>query len=550
MRQRLFPVAAFKCKALQWQDERRKVWRRERERVQSVASALIAFNHTPLALCSRLLPGEVVHHLYAPKDLIRYSPRRADWEALWQACFRAGITRFKQPFCNEHWGVWTLARRTLQQGLAERQFLPDQVAELLAHDPWQAQQAGSGAPQPAKSPEQASMQEVQRHLRSVGLQEAGVPGAIVFAPRPRPGLQRSLAIRRFLETMPPQSRPYLPQKRTAKKDSWSQDEARISPCKTSFRRVFKGIEKELQSQGLPSKKVGLHACTEAVLTKRNPDDGFRMLSEDHPAEAAKATTAPAGWAQVEAERASVQAKQKEALAIGAFQFAVDETAIRTAEIRAMHCNDLDLDLPSSRSETVILRSAKLCEQLSDSNLSHPAVQNPHSTAQVCWLCRELGRAQALQHGLGERCDRVRADRGARAGQAIASNLFHPDHKACKCGGRGGTHKRTAYDDPSRATHWWQYDLNKSLCTKPEVSETEEDDGSADPEWCRALIEARLQQLRGEWTRRVCRRRKCGGRCDRMYRDPWLWIRHREGQESCRMETADYEVGDAESSDAD
>ena len=347
-------MAEFKCKVLQWQAQCAKVRSRERERVHSVASALIAFHHAPRALCSRLLPGEVVHHLYAPKDLIRFSPRPADWDALWQACFRAGITRFKQPFCEELWGVWMLARRVLQKGLAERQFLPDQVAELLAHDPWQAQQAGSGAPQPAKDPEQACVQEIHRHLRSVGLQEAGVSAATMFVPRQRPALQRSYAIRRFLETMPPQSRPYLPQKRTAEKDSWSQDEARISPCKTSFGRVFQGIGKELQSQGLPNNKVGQQACIDALLTKRSPDDGFRMLLEDRPAEAAKATTAPAVWAQVEAERTAVKAKQKAVLASGAFQPAVDETAMQAAEIRAMHCNDLDLDLPASRSEHVIL----------------------------------------------------------------------------------------------------------------------------------------------------------------------------------------------------
>ena len=84
----------------------------------------------------------------------------------------------------------------------------------------------------------------------------------------------------------------------------------------------------------------------------------------------------------EAERTAVKAKQKAALASGAFQPAVDETAMQAAEIRAMHCNDLDLDLPASRSEHVILRSAKLCEQLTGSNLSHPAVQNPHSTARL------------------------------------------------------------------------------------------------------------------------------------------------------------------------
>ena len=195
----------------------------------------------------------------------------------------------------------------------------------------------------------------------------------------------------------------------------------------------------MQSQGLPSKKVGLKACTDALLAKRSADDGLRMLLEDRPAVAAKATAAPAVWAQVEAERTAVKAKQKAALASGAFQPAVDETSMQSAEIRAMHCNDLDLDLPASRSEHVILRSAKLCEQLTGSNLSHPAVQNPHSPAQACWLCKELGRAQTLKLGLGERCDRVRVECEARPGQAVPPNIFHPDHKECKCGGRSGTH---------------------------------------------------------------------------------------------------------------
>ena len=154
-----FPVADFKCKVLQWQARSREVARAERERVNNVASALISFTHAPRALCSRLLPGEVVHHLYDPKDLICFSPRPAAWDALWQACYHAGITRFKQPLCGEHWGVWTRARNVLQLGLEQRQFLPDQVAELLAHDPWQAQQPGSGAPQPAKDPERACVQD-------------------------------------------------------------------------------------------------------------------------------------------------------------------------------------------------------------------------------------------------------------------------------------------------------------------------------------------------------------------------------------------------------
>jgi hypothetical protein len=229
----------------------------------------------------------------------------------------------------------------------------------------------------------------------------------------------------------------------------------------------------------------------------------------------------------------------------------------------MHCNDLDLDLPASRSEHIILRSAKLCEQLTDSNLSHPAVQNPHSTAQLCWLCRELGRAQTLKHGLGERCDRVRVECVARAGQAVPPNVFHPDHKACKL---------TEDDCPrlTEVTELWQDELRRRLRTWKELCKNEEeaiarahrgdgpkqgynlqlDDCSEDPEWATALVEARRKKLLSEWTRRVCCIRRCGGRCDRMYRDPWRWIRHRESQESCRMEIADDEVGDEESSDTD
>ena len=104
-----------------------------------------------------------------------------------------------------------------------------------------------------------------------------------------------------------------------------QDEACISPCKTSLRRIFKRIGKELQLQGLPSKKVGLKACTDALLAKRSADDGLRMLLEDRPAEAAKATAAPAVWAQVEAERTLVKARHKALLSSDAFQPVVDET---------------------------------------------------------------------------------------------------------------------------------------------------------------------------------------------------------------------------------
>ena len=259
-----FPVAAFKCKVLQWQARSREVARAERERIENVASALIALTHAPRSLCSRLLPGEVVHHLYDPKDLTCFSPRPAAWDALWQACSDAGITRFKQPFCKDLWDAWMLAQRASQKGLAERKFLPDQVAELLAHDPWQAQQAGSGAPRLAKDPEQACVQEVHRHLRSVGLQEAGVSAATMFVPRQRPALQRSHAIRGFLETMPPERRPYLPQRNcwNAKKKAWvrphktcwMQDEACISPCKTSLRRVFKASGRSCSRKACRAKR--------------------------------------------------------------------------------------------------------------------------------------------------------------------------------------------------------------------------------------------------------------------------------------------------------
>ena len=39
---------------------------------------------------------------------------------------------------------------------------------------------------------------------------------------------------------------------------------------------------------MPSNKVGIQACIHALLSRRGPDDGFRMLLEDRPAEAAKA----------------------------------------------------------------------------------------------------------------------------------------------------------------------------------------------------------------------------------------------------------------------
>ena len=297
----------------------------------------------------------------------------------------------------------------------------------------------------------------------------------------------------------------------------------------------------MQSQGLPSKKVGLKACTDALLAKRSADDGFRMLLEDRPAEAAKATAAPAVWAQVEAERTLVKARHKARLSSGAFQPAVDETAMQAAEIRAMHCNDLDLDLPASRSEHVILRSAKLCEQLTGSNLSHPAVQIPHSPAQVCWLCRELGRAQTLKHGLGDRCDRVRVECEARRGQAVPPNVFHPDLKECKCGGRSGTHKPT-----ERLTlRHLQDGLMLRLCADREQAlerlqrggEPERrynlqlDDCSLDPEWSEAFAQARLKKLSGTWTRYICSRGRCGGLCDRKYRDAWIpntgWFRRSE-----------------------
>ena len=525
-----FPVAEFKCKVLQWQAQSDKVQKIERERIHSVASALIALSHCPRALCSRLLPGEVVHHLYEPKDLICFWPRPADWDALWQACFLAGITRFRGPLCREHLGVWKAARAALQKGLAARQFLPDQVAELLAHDPEQPQRQRSGVPQPAADPaEQDCVHNVHKHLCGVGLQEDGVSAAIMFVPRQRVAIQRSHAIRRFLETMPPEKRPHLDQNMLR-----AGEDLHISWCKTDLTKVLKGIKEELRSHSLPSKNVSLETCIQALESSRSPDDGFRMLLEDRPAEAAKATTAPAAWAQVEDERTELQSKQKSALHSGVFQPAADDSVVQAAEIRAMHCNDLDLDLPTSRSEQVILRSAKLCLQLTDGGLSHPAVQNPHASTQLCWLCRQLGRAQTLKHGLRERCDRVRVGRGPRTVQLVPSNAFHPHHRECMCGGFDGTHV-CSFGFPStntwKATKSLQNKLEADLCYSYDFTSIglplkmfpngrrslnlPLDDCSADPEWDEALREALWEKKRGEWTRKLCLEGMCSGRCEKV-----------------------------------
>ena len=120
----------------------------------------------------------------------------------------------------------------------------------------------------------------------------------------------------------------------------------------------------------------------------------------------------------------------------------------------------------------------------------------------------------------------------------------------------GTHERTEYDWAWHATGVWQSELRQRLCTWKEVCKNEEeairraecgdepkrrynlqlDDCSEDPEWSSALFEARLKKLSGEWSRRICGGR-CGGVCDRMYRDPhkacpatgrtgYGWIRHK------------------------
>ena len=114
--------------------------------------------------------------------------------------------------------------------------------------------------------------------------------------------------------------------------------------------------------------------------------------------------------------------------------------------------------------------------------------------------RQLSRKRTSHHGSlrKEGC----VDCGARAGQAMPPNVFHPDHRACKCGGRGGAHEGTEYDWPWHATEVWQYELRQRLCTWKEVCKNEEeairrarcgdepkrrynlqlDDCSEDPEW--------------------------------------------------------------------
>ena len=76
-----------------------------------------------------------------------------------------------------------------------------------------------------------------------------------------------------------------------------------------------------------------------------------------------------------------------------------------------------------------------------------------------------------------------------------------------------------------------------------------DDCGADPEWSEAFAQARLKKLSGTWTRYICSRGKCGGLCDRKYRDARNpntgWFRHNESPD-----IADDEAGDEESSDTD
>ena len=98
---------------------------------------------------------------------------------------------------------------------------------------------------------------------------------------------------------------------------------------------------------------------------------------------------------------------------------------------------------------------------------------------------------------------------------------------------------------------WRVSLWKEVCKNEEeaIARANRGDGpkqgynlqldgcSKDPEWFAALVEARLKKLLGQWSRRICGGR-CGGRCDRMYRDPYEacpetgrkgygWIRHSE-----------------------
>ena len=76
-----------------------------------------------------------------------------------------------------------------------------------------------------------------------------------------------------------------------------------------------------------------------------------------------------------------------------------------------------------------------------------------------------------------------------------------------------------------------------------------DDWGVDPEWSEAFAQARLKKRSGTWMRYICSRRKCGGLCDRKYKDAWIphtgWFRHNESPQ-----IADDEAGDEESSDTD
>ena len=129
--------------------------------------------------------------------------------------------------------------------------------------------------------------------------------------------------------------------------------------------------------------------------------------------------------------------------------------------------------------------------------------------------------------ISKRCSFSAAEVGSKKKKRLTFHRGSPvcksphlclSHQKRRCG------KRTGYDDPLGATDLWQYELKQSRCTWKEVCKNEEDDCWVEPEWGTAFIEARLKKLSGEWARRVCGRRRCGGRCDRMYRDPWLWIR--------------------------
>jgi len=580
-------VAEFHRKVPEWRRQSKFVIAAEKDRMRSVASTLLALEHGLRGFHSQLLPGEMVHHLYAPPDLIGFFPQPMAWNSFWHACFHAGITRFLHPFCREHLGLWKRARATLHEGLAARCFWPSQVEELFTHDPQQPLMQGSGASQPTGDFEDFPLQRcthapskehlldrVHVYLRNSGLQETGIPAPMIFKPHKQKDAQiprrRQNAICRFFESMPFASRPLARNGDALERQLGVHRDVhgRLSSCRTDLVKIFASIREDLQSYGLPSDRIGLKACLDAFRQERSPDDGLRMLLEDRPAEAARATTI-ATWDAIESYRTFCFRNHRSTLWSGAFQPAVANDVLQAAEVRAMHCNDLDLDQPSSRTDLTILRSARLCSQLAQDGYSHPAVQNPHSSQQLCWLCRELGRSRMLAESSSltgvprslSQCVQswlqTHAPSQAAVGPSwpvLKPDAFHPRNNACKCGGSGNVHfyrctacglkedkelrttcifqrqaQRIEYDvatgrigsgigERALATHFTkclQESLEKRLAKCPlHMQFPERQTRLRDLEWLRALSQAAAAKADGQWTKTSCLEGRCTGRCER------------------------------------